>query len=315
MPAFHCPLGSVYYDDEPCIDCGLCLAQTESERVEAAKKMREYIRARGAGAPGRPQKIAVCGKGGAGKSTLVVLLARALRRKDYRLLVVDSDDSNPGLSRLLGLESPARPLSSLLERFAPGEGEPDASWLKAERISLESIPREFVSSAPGMKFLTAGKIIDPFQGCACSIADLARDFLQKLSLASGEITLMDMEAGVESFGRGVERGADTVLIAVEPSFDSLALAGKILYLAEGIGIRNTMAILNKVPSPRIESRMREELAKQEVRIAGAVSLDSRLRESALAGGKLPEGTEAETIVRKIVESIFLEVSGGTGEEE
>jgi Fe-S-cluster-containing hydrogenase component 2 len=47
MPAFHCPLGAVYYDDEPCIDCGLCQARTPGEMVEASKRMREYIRAHG----------------------------------------------------------------------------------------------------------------------------------------------------------------------------------------------------------------------------------------------------------------------------
>jgi CO dehydrogenase maturation factor len=303
MPAFHCPLGSVYYDDQPCIDCGLCLAQTEQERVEASRKMREYIRAH-AGRKSRCQKMAVCGKGGTGKSTLVALLANVFRQEGYGVVVMDTDESNPGLPRLLGLGTPATPLSSLLERFSSGDRKPDASWLEAARISPEGIPREYVVSAPRLKLLTAGKINDPFQGCACQIADLARDFVQKLNLGNREIMLIDTEAGIESFGRGVERGVDTVLIVVEPSYDSLALVEKIRYLAEGIGISTLYAVLNKIPSPEIEAELREEVEKKGVKMAGTVYLDPRITHAGFRGQKLPDNTAAHAQAQKIAQTIL-----------
>jgi CO dehydrogenase maturation factor len=303
MPAFHCPLGSVYYDDDPCIDCGLCQARTEAERVEASKKIREYIRSQ-APKKDRNGKIAVCGKGGTGKSTMVALLANALRQESYTVLVMDSDETNPGLPLLLGLGTPASPLISLLERFSPGDRKPDAAWLEAPRISLESIPREFVVSAPRLKFLTVGKIMDPFQGCACGMGELARDFVQKVGLGNREIMLIDMEAGVESFGRGVERGVDTVLMVIEPSFDSLALVEKIRYLAEGIGISAIHAVLNKIPSPEIDARLRMELEKKKMKVAGAVYLDPQISQAGLSGEKLPDNTVAGAQVRKIARSIL-----------
>lgn len=305
MPAFHCPLGAVYYDDEPCIDCGLCLARTAREMVEASQRMREYIRAHAARKK-RSQKMAVCGKGGTGKSTLTALLADVLRREGYTVLVIDSDESNLGLSRLLGLETPSTPLISLLERFSMGDRKPDASWLEAARISLESIPREFIVSAPRMKFLTVGKIIDPFQGCACQMADLARDFVQKIALGIKEIMLIDMEAGIESFGRGIERGVDTVLTIVEPSFDSLALAEKIRYMAEGIGISAIQAILNKIPSPETEEKLREELENKQMKVAGAVYLDPQISQAGFTGKKLPDNTCAAKQVKKIAAALLAE---------
>ncbi|MGD0626408.1 MAG: P-loop NTPase [Thermodesulfobacteriota bacterium] len=305
MPAFHCPLGSAYYDDEPCIECGLCQARTAREMVEASKRMREYIRAQGE-RKNRSQKMAVCGKGGTGKSTLTALLAEVLRRKGYTLLVIDSDESNLGLPRLLGLDTPSTPLISLLERFSMGDRKPDACWLEASRISLESIPREFIVSAPRMKFLTIGKILDPFQGCACQMADLARDFVQKIYLGIKEIMLIDMEAGIESFGRGIERGVDTVLTIVEPSFDSLALAEKIRYMAEGIGIPAIQAILNKIPSPEIEEKLRGNLENKKMKVAGAVYLDPQISQAGFTGKKLPDNTEAAAQVKKIAAVILSE---------
>ncbi len=271
--------------------------------VEASKKMREYIRAH-AERKSRSQKMAVCGKGGTGKSTLVALLANVLRQEGYTVLVVDSDESNPGLPRLLGLGTPATPLISLLERFSLGDRKPDASWLAAARISPESIPREFIVSAPRLKLLTVGKIIDPFQGCACSMADLARNFVQKVSLGNKEIMLIDMEAGIESFGRGVERGADTVLMIVEPSFDSLALVEKIRYMAEGIGISTIRAILNKIPSSKIEAKLRKEMEKKQIRVAGTVYLDLEISQAGLTGKKLPANTGADAQVKKIATAIL-----------
>lgn len=49
-------------------------------------------------------KIAVCGKGGCGKSTVTSLLAKALARRGKEILVIDSDESNYGLHRQLGMK-------------------------------------------------------------------------------------------------------------------------------------------------------------------------------------------------------------------
>lgn len=42
-------------------------------------------------------RILVCGKGGSGKSTTVVLMAEVLRDKGYQVHVLDGDASNLGL--------------------------------------------------------------------------------------------------------------------------------------------------------------------------------------------------------------------------
>jgi len=58
-------------------------------------------------------KISVCGKDGNGKSALVTLLASGMRERGCKVLVVDSDESNSGLYRMLGFDRPPVPLMEL----------------------------------------------------------------------------------------------------------------------------------------------------------------------------------------------------------
>jgi len=296
-------MGAAFYDDDGCILCEMCSATTEEEMIEASKKIRAHLRSVAAKSS-LVQKIAVCGKGGVGKSTVVTLMADVLAGEGYSALVLDTDESNPGLYRLLGFDEEPRSLITLLSRFATGqEGSTDTEWLGRERIGIKDIPSEYVLSRGGLKFMMVGKIEDPFQGCACSMADLTRNLMEKLVLEDKEIVLIDMEAGIESFGRGVERGVDTVLMIIEPSFESIALAAKIAYMAEGMGISRIRAILNKVPSEKARQRMIEELDKKTIRAIGTVSFDPEVNEAGFEGTAL--GNSKATADIKMITDLLL----------
>jgi CO dehydrogenase maturation factor len=305
MGIFHCPLGCAYYEDEPCIDCRLCLATNEEERVLASRGIRDYLRAHAETRNGPSRKIAVCGKGGTGKTTAVALMAGAFRELGYSVLVLDLDESNPGLRRMLGLAREPKPLLAVAESLPQGEKAKEG-WFAREEMRIRDIPDDYLEGEDGLKFLMAGKIVDPFQGCACSLADLARDFVQKLILEEREILLIDTEAGVESFGRGVERAADTVVIMVEPSAESLALAEKIGYMADGIGVKKVRGIANKIPSEKIGQRVTEEMAKRNIKVLGTLWVDDRISEASLEGiGPSPQ-SDARTAVKGIVQRLLDE---------
>jgi CO dehydrogenase maturation factor len=261
------------------------VAKSKEEAVAASKMIREYLKVHASERQKKYtiQKIAVCGKGGVGKSTVVSLLANTLRDYGYRVLVMDTDESNPGLYRMFGFNGQPRPLMALLSRFSLGEAEPNTEWLTRDEVTMDTIPSEFLLEKDDLSFMMVGKIEDPFQGCACSMADVTRDLVIKLALKDKEIVLIDQEAGVESFGRGVERGVDTVLSVVEPSFESLALAEKISYMAEGIGVGRIRAILNKIPSEEIEEEIIDRLIEKEIRYLGALYMDPQVSEAGFRG--------------------------------
>lgn len=311
MGIFHCPFGCPNYEDEGCIDCGLCLATTSKEMVEASKKVRAYLKEH-AGQGGPVRKIAVCGKGGVGKSTAVTLMARALATLNYKVLVLDTDESNPGLYRSLGFEETPKPLLSLMSRFSyTEEPEEDTHWIMLPEIKVTDIPPAYIPARNGVGFLMVGKIDNPFQGCACSMADVTRGLVSRLSLEESEILLIDMEAGVESFGRGVERSVDLVLSIVEPSFESMALAEKIVYMAEGMGIDRAGALLNKVSSDEIKEKMTAELGKRNVQILGVIHFDQSVQEAGFEG-RPPDDTRAGEEVKEIAQLLINVVQQATG---
>ena len=96
-------------------------------------------------------KLVVCGKGGSGKSTLTSLLAQEYARKNNRVLVVDTDESNSGLHRLLGTDAPR----DLMEYFGGRQGMSEKikaaapDYTKVVLIdkpwNLDTIPEEYVT--------------------------------------------------------------------------------------------------------------------------------------------------------------------------
>ena len=110
--------------------------------------------------------------------------------------------------------------------YSAAEAETAMRVMTQKHIMVSDIPSENILTKDNLGLVSIGKILQSLEGCACPMGVLSREFLRKLSLASDEIAIVDMEAGVEHFGRGVETSIDAVLIVVEPSFESLQLAGK-----------------------------------------------------------------------------------------
>jgi CO dehydrogenase maturation factor len=229
-------------------------------------------------------KISVCGKGGSGKSTVVALLANEARANGYRVLVVDSDESNSGLFRMLGFDHPPVPLMELVggkKSLKQKMGQPNV--LSETRIATAHIPEHYLLEKDGLGLVAIGKILQSLEGCACPMGVLSREFLKKLTLQEDELAIVDMEAGVEHFGRGVETSIDSVLVVVEPPLESINVGQKIHDLASEIGIKNVWAVMNKVPSEAIATRLKAELQERHIEVVGCIYFDADIFRSSLDG--------------------------------
>ncbi len=195
-------------------------------------------------------KILICGKGGSGKSTITTLLARALNEAGKQVLVVDADESNLCLHRLLGARLPEILMDALGGRkgvkaqLNPGsEARPETMLLK-DPMTLADIPEACLADAAGVKLLVVGKIRSFGEGCACMIGNISKTILNRLQEKENEIVLIDAEAGLEHFGRRVNAGCDLILCVVDPTFESVALSDAVRQMADAAGIR-VAYLLNK----------------------------------------------------------------------
>ena len=255
------------------------------------------------------KKIAVCGKGGSGKSTVVALLANGLQKRGYRVLVVDSDESNVGLHRMLGLAKRPKALLELVggkkqvfQAFSESSESPK-SVLTQEEIRTEDIPPQYVVKRDNIRLVCVGKILQSLEGCACPMGALSREFLNRLTLQENEVALVDMEAGIEHFGRGIEASVDSVLAVTEPSFDSLELAERISVLASEVKIDSTWAILNKITSEEIAMRLRRELEERGISVIGSISYDPQVFRAGLEGHPVcgdKAASEIEGVLHQLV---------------
>ncbi|QSZ28186.1 nitrogenase reductase [Aceticella autotrophica] len=237
-------------------------------------------------------KLIISGRGGSGKSTLVTLLAQRLG-EEGKVLVVDSDESNLGLNAMFGIEPPSQSLmdylggkpavSKKLRARMQSNGDEKIALFE-ENVGLDELPTQCVSRKGSVSLLRIGKIEHSMEGCACPMGALARDFLNHLVLKEGEWVLVDTEAGVEHFGRGVIEGVDSVIMVVDPSYEAVLLAEKAAKLAHEAK-KDFGVVLNKV-NEKTESDLKEMLAGKGIEIKGIMPFSEQIARTNLLGGAL-----------------------------
>ena len=100
-----------------------------------------------------------------------------------------------------------------------------------------------------------------------------RGIIGELKAAEG-ITIIDMEAGLELFGRGTPGASDLLTIVIEPSLWSIQTATRIIDLARELGIPKLIAVANKVRDEADVEWIREALRPQGVEVVGVVPYDT-----------------------------------------
>ncbi len=233
-------------------------------------------------------KILICGKGGSGKSTLTILLARALQQTGKVVLVVDADESNICLHRLLGARMPEILMDAMggrkgvKEQLNPSLTVQPEDMLLKDPLRLADIPEQCLADADGVKLLVVGKIHSFGEGCACMIGNISKTILNRLRDNDDEVVLIDAEAGLEHFGRRVDAGCDLILCVVDPTFESFTLADTARHMAETAGIQ-VAYVLNKVDDS-VRQTMIDRLDSNHV-VATIPNSESIFRQS-LSGAPL-----------------------------
>jgi CO dehydrogenase maturation factor len=233
-------------------------------------------------------KVLICGKGGSGKSTVTVLIAKAMQVEGYRVIVVDADESNYGLSAQLGIAEPKELMEQIggkdavknrMGKFIDGGHKApvlEHSW------TIDDIPNDYVSKKESLYLLMIGKVKHYGEGCACPIGVLSKDFLNNLELGPKDIALVDTEAGVEHLGRGIAESVNLIVGVLDPSYESIRLSEKI----------SAMAKESKKPIRYILNKINQELAEKilpkigQENVIGAIDFSKVIEEKGLLGEPL-----------------------------
>jgi len=263
------------------------------------------------------KRILVCGKGGSGKSTMVALMATALQRKTYEVMVLDGDASNPeGLVRLLfglGVEGEPKPLIEFfggIDVVTCPVDDPssltrsnDSKPVPENRIDLyKEIPPEYYLQNGSMALLQAGKIETYGQGCDGPLEKVVKDFM----IEGDAVNLIDMKAGIEHFGRRVPDRMDIVLGVLDSTLESVSIAKRMAEFCQEAGIKNFWLILNKTGSDEVESLLMEKLVNLHNKVIGSIPYDQELIKAGLSGNALGECKALEDI-EHIVERLEQEI--------
>jgi len=240
-------------------------------------------------------KILVCGKGGCGKSTIVTLLAKEIAARESKVLVIDNDESNIGLHSRLGMQKP--------EDFMNYFGGKKVLFEKTKELKdkwrLDDLPRDYLTEKGNIQLLSMGKIYQFGEGCACPINALSSKFLEILDLGDEEFLIADTDAGIEHFGRGVEKGVDILFVVIDPSRESILLAEKISELGKQAD-KPVYYILNRIADQETEEILLNSIDREKVI---AIILENKeIFISGLAGNEFNMDVEGIKEIADMLES-------------
>jgi CO dehydrogenase maturation factor len=241
-------------------------------------------------------KIVVCGKGGCGKSTIVALLAKEMARRKNKVLVIDSDESNIGLHSRLGMEKPA----DFMNYFGGKKLLFEKTNEMKNKWRLDNLPEDYLTEKGNIQLLSMGKIYQFGEGCACPINALSSKFLEVLDLRDGEFLIADTDAGIEHFGRGLEKGVDILLVIVDPSQESILLANKISELGQQID-KPVYYILNRINNQQTKDILMNSIDRE--RVIAVIPENKEIFMSGLAGSEFNMDVEGIKEIAGLLESI------------
>lgn len=208
-------------------------------------------------------RIAVAGKGGAGKTTLAGTLARVLAADGRQVLAIDGDPA-PNLALALGVAAEALPGLPALPAGGLRPGDTLATIRRAHATSV----------APRLELLVAARAEEAGTGCLTAQHTSIRELLAEVP--PGEVCVLDMDPTPEAFTRSVPRHADLLLVIARGTPASLLSARRITGLGRDLGVGRVELVANAVRSAADAEAVRALAAELGVPVAGLVPHDDAL---------------------------------------
>jgi len=210
-------------------------------------------------------RVAVAGKGGAGKTTLSSTLARLFAREGHDVIVVDGD-SNPNVATALGID---REHAEAIQPLPMGLVSRNLKGNAALKEPVMDIVRRFGGAAPdNVHVLKMAMPAHADEGCLCSAHATVSALLADIEELENTISILDLEASPEHLSRGTTRHVDALLLVVEPYYRSFETAKRMAALASELPIPVVGVVANKLRSADDASAIAEYCTRHGLTLLG-----------------------------------------------
>jgi len=246
--------------------------------------------------------IAVCGKGGSGKTTLVALMAKILiEDKNKKILLIDADPT-AGLLYALDVK-PKKTVGEVREeliRTARQVRNQAEKFRLAD--SVDYLLMDAIIEYNSFDLLAIGRQDGP--GCFCSVNELLKQVMESIA-ENYDLIIIDGEAGIEQINRQVIQNVDTCIIVTDPTLRGFETAKLIEEIIESM-MRSTKPylLINKLKPGDQNSVNRAK--KMNIELLGCLEEDDKISEYDSLGRPLVELPSSSIVfsVRDILEKIF-----------
>lgn len=250
--------------------------------------------------------IAVCGKGGVGKTAFTTMMTRALleSKRAGKLLVIDADPAM-GLPNTLGIKS-ERTIGQVRECIINTAR--SGTWEDRVELSsrLDYLVLEALIETDELAFIAMGRT--DTQGCFCSVNDLLKKSIKFLSDKFDTIVI-DGEAGLEQINRQVMNMVDILIILTDTSSRGMQTVDYIHRMVTEehiVDCRKLGVVFNRViDNKEILFRSAEKIG---IEVFGMIPHDENIVSFDLIGRplkNLPSQSQALAAIREIVEKYIL----------
>ena len=250
--------------------------------------------------------LAVCGKGGTGKTALTAMMTRVLldSSNSGKLLLIDADPAM-GLPTALGIKV-KRTMGQVREEIIKTARGTDKEKKTKLAGMLDYMVLEALLETDKFALLAMGRT--ETLGCFCPVNNLLRDAIETLS-KSFDTIIIDGEAGVEQINRQVMRRVDTLVIlsdATSRGIQTAALIKKMVQNDKVIQCEKLGLVFNRVQGN--EELLKQAANEMGLQVLGYIPQDENIARYDLVGKsilELPATSPGLAAVRNIVAKHIL----------